>query len=79
MLTKTLEKYINPLLILNITQQDMIKKLQSSKGKRKLKKFHNIGNFYDEMNIRKQRGNFQFEEDTFSKGAQGICKIVHEK
>ena len=30
------------------------------------------------MNIRKPSGNFEFEEDPFSKGAQGICKIFHE-
>ena len=30
------------------------------------------------MNFRRRSGNFQFEEDVFSKGAQGISKIYHE-
>ena len=30
------------------------------------------------MNIRRQSGNFQFREDTFSKNVQGIIKIYHE-
>ena len=30
------------------------------------------------MNIRRQKGTFQFEEDTFSKNVQGIGKIYHE-
>ena len=30
------------------------------------------------MNIRRQNGEFQFEEDPFSKGAQNISKIYHE-
>ena len=29
------------------------------------------------MNIRKQNGTFQFEEDPFSKNAQSISKIYH--
>ena len=30
------------------------------------------------MSIRRQSGNFQFEENHFSKNAQGISKICHE-
>ena len=30
------------------------------------------------MNIRRQSGTFQFEEDPFSKDARGISKIYHE-
>ena len=49
----------------------MIDKLQSSKGKLKLKFYKNIGNYYDNMNIR-------MDEDPFSKNAEGISKIYHE-
>ena len=57
-----------------ISAEDMICNLQSLKGKTKLKFYENISNYFDEMNIR----NFKFEEDTFSKSAQGIGKIYHE-
>ena len=30
------------------------------------------------MNIRRQNGNFQFEEGVFSKVAQGVIQIYHE-
>ena len=30
------------------------------------------------MNIRRQKGSFQFEEDPFRKNVQGIGKIYHE-
>ena len=36
-----------------------------------------MGNYY-EMNNRRQSGNFQFEEDHFSKNVQGFGKIYHE-
>ena len=61
----------------NLTQ-DMINKSQLLKGKTKLKLYRNLSNFYDEMNIRRQNGTFQFEEDHFSKNVQGIGKIYHE-
>ena len=55
--------------------EDMIKKLQSLKGKTKLKFYKNIKNYYIEMNNR----NFQTQDqDSFSKNAQGISKIYHE-
>ena len=50
-------------------------KLQSLKGKTKLKFYKNISNYYDEVNIRKEIGKFQFEEDPFSKGVQGVGRI----
>ena len=56
----------------------MIIKIQSLKGKTKLNFYKNLSNYYDEMNIRRQNGNFQFEEDLSSKNAQGIGKIYHE-
>ena len=52
----------------------MIDKLQSLKGKTKLKFYKNINNYYDEM-VNK---NFRFGEDPFAKNAQGIAKIYHE-
>ena len=52
--------------------QEMIDKLQSLKGKTKLKSFKIISNYYDEMNFRRQSGNLEFEEDPFSKGVRGI-------
>ena len=58
--------------------EDMIKKIQSLKGKIKLKFYKNVSKYYDEMNVRRQRGNFECEEDPFSKNAKGIDKIYHE-
>ena len=56
------------------TTEDMNKKLLSLKGKTKLKFYINLSIYYDEMNI----GNVKFEEDPFSKNAQGISKIYLE-
>ena len=56
------------------TTEDMIIKLQSLKGKTKLKFYKNISNYYKEMKNR----NFQSQEDPFSKNAQDISKIYHE-
>ena len=53
---------------------DMINKLQGLKGKTKLKIYKNISNYYDEMKYK----NFRFEENPFSKNAEGISKIYHE-
>ena len=50
--------------------EDMINKLQELKGKTKIRFYINISKYYDEMNIR----NYQFEEDSFGKNAQGIIK-----
>ena len=60
------------------SSEDMKKKLQMLKSKIKLKFYRNLSNYYDKMNIRKQSGAFQFEEDPFSKTAQSIRKIYHE-
>ena len=51
--------------------QDMINNLQSLKGKTKLKFYINISNYFDKNNIR-------FDENCFSKNAQGIIKLYHE-
>ena len=40
----------------------MIDKIQSLKGKRKLKFYESVGNYFEEMN----NGNFQFQQDTFA-------------
>ena len=54
----------------------MIRKLQSLKCKTNLKLYKNLSSYYDEMNIRRQNGNFQFEDDCLSKNAQSISKIT---
>ena len=42
--------------------QELIEKVQSLKSKTRRKFFKDIGKYYDEMNIRRQKGTFQFEE-----------------
>ena len=55
--------------------EDMINKLQSLKGKTKLKFYKNISNYYIEM----KHKNFQTNnQDPFSKNAQGISRVYHE-
>ena len=54
--------------------EDMIIKLQSLKGKTKLRFYKNISNYY----IKMKNKNFQSQQDPFSKNAQGISKIYHE-
>ena len=61
----------------NSTQDTNIK-LQSLKGRTKLKFYKNISNYCDEVNNRRHSGTFQFEEDPFSKSAEGIWKIYDE-
>ena len=57
------------------SKEDIIDKLQSLKGKTKLKFYKNIGTYYIEM----KNKNFQTQyEDPFSRNAQGISKIYHE-
>ena len=51
--------------------EDLTNKLQSLKGKTKLKFYKNKSNYHDNMNIR-------MDEDSFAKNAQGIIKIYHE-
>ena len=53
--------------------QNMNNKLQSLKRKTKLKFYQNIINYYDEKNIRRQSGTFQFEEDLFYKKSR-MCQ-----
>ena len=57
-----------------ITTENMIDKLQSLKGKAKLKFYKNISDYYIEMKNKK----FQTQEDPISKNAHGISKIYHE-
>ena len=56
-----------------ITTEDVINKLQSVRGKAKLKFYKNLSNYYDEMIFE----NFNFE-DIFSENAQSINEIYHE-
>ena len=58
--------------------QELIDKLQQLKGETKINFFKNINIYYDEMIFRRYSGNFQFEEDTFSKNDQSIAKIYHD-
>ena len=51
--------------------EDMINKLQSFKGKTKLKIHKNISDYYNNKN-------FRMDEDPFAKKALGISKIYHE-
>ena len=72
---KVREIYINMANTTYNSADDMINKLQSLKGKTKLKFYKNISNYYIEM----KNKNFQTQDqDTFSKNAQGISKIYHE-
>ena len=73
--TKIREIYINMVNTTYNSSEDMINKLQSLKGKTKLKFYKNISDYYKEM----KNKNFQTnDEDPFSKNAQGIHKIYHE-
>ena len=71
---KIREIYINMVNTNYNSTEDMINKLQSLKGKTKLKFYININNYYIEMENR----NFKTQEDSSSKNAQGISKIYHE-
>ena len=73
--TKIREIYINLVNTNYNSIEDMIDKLQSLKGKTKLKFYKNISNYYIEMKNR----NFQTNnQDPFSRNAEGIHKIYHE-
>ena len=72
---KIREIYINMVNTKYNSTEDMINKLQSLKGKTKLKFYKNISNYYIEM----KNKNFQpNNQDPFAKNAQGISKIYHE-
>ena len=75
LIQKIIEIYINMVNTNYNTTEDMINKLQSLKGKTKLKFYKNISNFYNEM----KNKNFQTNnQNPFAKNAQGISKIYHE-
>ena len=72
---KIREIYINMVNTNYNSVEDMIDKLQSLKGKTKLKFYKNISNYYVEM----KNKNYQTQDqDPFSKNAKGIHKIYHE-
>ena len=73
--TKITEIYINMVITTYNSTEDMINKLQSLKGKTKLKFYKNISNYYTEMKNKIFQTQYQ---DPFSKNAQGISKIYHE-
>ena len=58
--------------------QDMIDKLQSLKGKTKLKFYQNISIYYVEMDYRRRSNASQCEGDPSSKNAESISKTNHE-
>ena len=60
----------------HISTQEMIQNIQSLTGKTELKFYKIKSKYYDEMNIRRQNGTFQFEEDPFCKNVQGFWKKV---
>ena len=73
--TKIREIYINMVNTKYNSIEDMIGKLQSLKGKSKLKFYKNISNYYIEM----KNKNFQTnQQDPFSRNAEGISKVYHE-
>ena len=73
--TKIREIYINMVNTNYNSTEDMINKLQSLKGKTKLKFYKNISDYYIEM----KNKNFQtYNQDPFSRNAQSISKIYHE-
>ena len=51
--------------------EDMNNKLQSLKGKTKLKFYKNRSNYYDNVNIR-------MDEDLFARSTRGSSKIYYE-
>ena len=72
---KIIEIYINMVITAYNSTEDMINKLQSLKGKTKLKFYENISNYYIEM----KNKNFQTNnQDPFARNAHGINKIYHE-
>ena len=56
------------------SSEDMDNKLQELKGRKKLKFYKNISDYYKEM----KNKNYQSQQDPFSRNAQGISKIYHE-
>ena len=48
------------------------------KRKNKIETLSKKNNYYEEMNIRRQKSTFHFEEDLFSKNVQGTGKVYHE-
>ena len=72
---KIREIYINMVNTNYNSTEDMINKLQSLKGKTKLKFYKNIHNYYSEMKNKSYQTN---NIDPFSRNAQGISKIYHE-
>ena len=73
---KIIEIYINMVNTTYNSSEDMINKLQSLKGKSKLKFYKIISNYYIEMKNKNYQT--QQDQDPFSKNGQGIHKIYHE-
>ena len=71
---KIKEIWMNIVNTIYNTTEDMIDKLQQLKGKTKSKFYKTISDYYEEM---KQK-NYQSQQYTFAKNAQGISKIYQE-
>ena len=72
---KIREIYINMVNSTYNSSEDMIIKLQSLRGKTKLKFYKHISKYYVEM----KNKNFQTNnQDPFAKNAQGISRIYHD-
>ena len=65
------ESWMNMVITLYNSTENVINKLQSLKSKTKLKFYESISNNYYNMNIR-------MDEDAFAKNVQGISKPYHE-
>ena len=73
---KIIEIYIKMVNTKYNSTEDMINKLQTLKGKTKLKFYKNIKNYFVEMKNKNYQT--QQDQDPFSKNTQGIHKIYHE-
>ena len=72
---KILEIYISMVNTTYNSSEEMINKLQSLKGKTRLKFYKNISNYYVEMKNKNVQINNQ---DPFARNSQAISKIYHE-
>ena len=71
LIKKIREIWINMVNTNYNSTEGRINKLQELKGKRKLKLYRSISDYYDNMNIR-------HDEDLFARNVQGISIIYHE-
>ena len=58
------------------TTEDILDKLKELKGKRKLKFYQKISNYYDAMGFGRRSNTFQSKEDPFSRNAEGLANFI---